>query len=159
MSGLVLTPIDPTLPVVLQEGDPLLRERSSEVDEFGDDLRSLVALMLAVIKGGRGRGLAAVQIGVPLRVIVALVDGVPHWMINPVVTRTLRREAVEREGCLSVPPRHWRPVSRPAKCEIDWQDTDGTKHSRGFSGEIARVLQHEIDHLDGVLITDKDPPA
>lgn len=155
MSGLRLTAADPTLPAVLLDGNPILRERSAEITEFGEPVAKLVAVMLSVIANGRGRGLAAVQIGVPVRVVVALVRGEVQWMVNPVITRTLNRFVTEREGCLSVLPRNWRPVSRPAKCEIEWQDTDGTSHHRGFSGEMARVLQHEIDHLDGVLITDK----
>lgn len=143
---------------VLMDGDPILRQRSAEVEAFDDDLAELIALMLRVLHARQGRGLAAIQIGVPKRVIVARSQDELRWMVNPVVTRTLRREVVEREGCLSVEPKYWRTVSRPAKCEIDWQSPDGTKHSGGFSGEMARILQHEIDHLDGVLITDR-PPA
>lgn len=142
---------------VLMDGDPFLRQRSEEVEHFDDHLRALIGHMVSVILSRRARGLAAVQIGVPVRVIVARVGNEFLHMVNPVITRTLNRHAVEQEGCLSVLPKHWRTVSRPAKCEISWQDHKGDQHADGFSGEWARVLQHEIDHLDGILITDREP--
>lgn len=144
---------------ILMDGDPFLRQRSAEVDRFDEDLVVLIGHMFTTIMEHRpaARGLAAVQIGVPARVIVGRVGVELRYMVNPVITRTLNRFVVEPEGCLSVPSKHWRPVSRPAKCEIDWQDHQGVKYSEGFSGDWARVLQHEIDHLDGVLITDKEP--
>lgn len=147
--------------IILMDGDPRLREQSAEVTDFDQGLVDLIGAMFTIITSQRpaARGLAAVQIGQPFRIIVARVGNELRYMINPVVTRTLNRFVVEPEGCLSVPPKHWRSVSRPAKCEIDWQDHTGAKYSEGFSGDWARVLQHEIDHLDGVLITDKEPAA
>lgn len=143
---------------ILMDGDPRLRERSAEVEQFDQGLVELINVMFGVILERRpaARGLAAVQIGTPLRVIVARAGVQLRYMVNPVITRTLNRSTVENEGCLSVRPKDWRPVSRPAKCEIDWQDHTGAKYSEGFSGEWARVLQHEIDHLDGILITDRE---
>lgn len=140
---------------ILEDTDPLLRERSAEVVEFGAETEALINTMLASMCIRGGIGLAAIQIGVPLRVVIALVDGVPHALVNPVITRRLNRETIEREGCLSVPPSKWGNVSRPAKCDIRWRDASGTHCAGSFSGKLARVLQHEIDHLDGVLITDK----
>lgn len=143
---------------ILMDGDPFLRQRSQEVEHFDDYLVALIGHMMSVIQTRCARGLAAVQIGVPVRVIVARVGNEFLHMVNPVITRTLNRFAVEQEGCLSVLPKHWRAVSRPAKCEISWQDHKGEQHAGGFSGEWARVLQHEIDHLNGILISDR-PPA
>lgn len=140
---------------ILMDGDPFLRQRSTEVEHFDDHLVALIGQLINVIATRRARGLAAIQIGVPVRVIVARVGREALPMVNPVITRTLNRFVIEQEGCLSVLPKHWRAVSRPAKCEIEWQDHTGAKHSDGFSGEWARVLQHEIDHLDGILISDK----
>ncbi|SKB26863.1 peptide deformylase [Sphingopyxis flava] len=142
---------------ILMDGAPFLRQRSVEIEKFDDDLAALVRHMIEIVQARRARGLAAIQIGVPVRVIVATADGKGLAMVNPVITRTLNRFAVEMEGCLSVPPSQWRKVSRPAKCEIEWQDIIGNRHAEGFSGAWARVLQHEIDHLDGTLITDREP--
>jgi peptide deformylase len=141
--------------MILREGHIMLSQRSAEVDTFDDELVDLIARMVRIVNDTKAYGLAAVQIGVPLRVIVTRFDGEIMWMVNPVLTRTLNREAVEREGCLSVSPDNWRTVSRPAKCEIAWRDGMGRTYERGFSGKLARILQHEIDHLEGVLITDK----
>lgn len=154
--GIPITPADPELPVILCDDEPVLREKSAEVTEFGEAIVPLIGTMLAVLDHKQGQGLAAVQIGVLQRVIVAIVKNEALWMINPVIMRQLNRFETSREGCLSVRPQFWREVSRPAKCDIEWQDVDGTKHKRGFSGQWARVLQHEIDHLDGILITDKE---
>lgn len=144
-----------TLPDVLMDGDPILRQRAAEVETFDADIDMLICQMVGVVSQRHALSLAAPQIGVSRRVIVICVDGAFSWFVNPRITRTLRREAVEREGCLSVPQALWRPVSRPAKCEIAWQDENGQHHAGGFSGTHARVIQHEIEHLDGVLISDK----
>lgn len=154
VEGLSIFPVSHS---VLMDGDPFLRQRSAEVEQFDDHLVALIGHMMTVVQSRRARGLAAVQIGVPFRVIVVTVDRKWLPMVNPVITRKLNRFTVEQEGCLSVLPKHWRRVSRPAKCDIEWQDHTGAKRSEGFSGEWARVLQHEIDHLDGVLITDREP--
>ena len=140
---------------ILQDGDPTLRLRSEEVTAFGPELDEFIALMMVITDRNNARCLAAIQIGVPLRVIVARTKDSGMYMINPVITRTLNRDTIEHEGCLSVPQRLWRQVARPAKCDITWQDSEANTHSQTFTGEWARVLQHEIDHLDGVLITDK----
>lgn len=140
---------------ILRDSDPRLRLVSLDVDDFGPSLRDLVNRMVGAMRVRRGVGLAAIQIGVPSCVIVAETEGELRVMINPKITRKLNRETVAKEGCLSIEPRRWRDVSRPAKCEISWQDVDGAHCSGGFSGLTARVLQHEIDHFDGILITDK----
>ncbi len=140
---------------IIMDGDPILRQRSEPVIEFAEELWATRQLMLDAISGLKARGLAAIQIGIPLRVILARVGTVERWMVNPVIVRKLNREVVWREGCLSVAPRNWCSVSRPAKCEIEWQDPLGNHNCENFSGEWACVLQHEIDHLDGILITDK----
>lgn len=139
---------------ILQDGHPTLRQRSEEVVDFDAELTALAQVMIEVISEHRAQGLAAVQIGIPIRLIVVHVERKWMVMVNPVITRTLNRYAFEREGCLSVRPSLWRDVIRPAKCDITWQDLTGQHHSQTFTGRQARALQHEIDHLDGVLITD-----
>lgn len=115
-----------------------------------DSLRALVARMVSVMKHFNGVGLAAVQIGIPVRVIVAREGGEILWMVNPIITRTLKRTVDSYEQCLSCPGG--RVVSRPAKCDIAYRDLFGAELSGSFSGMRARILQHEIDHLDGRLI-------
>lgn len=137
---------------VLMDGDPFLRQRSAEVTEFGPSLDPLLEQMAAVFNARHAFGLAAVQIGTAKRIILVRGEG---FMLNPVLTRTLNRLDSAEEGCLSVEKKNWRAVSRPAKCEVSWVDRNGRSHADGFSGLTARIIQHEIDHLDGMLITDK----
>jgi peptide deformylase len=137
------------------DDDPLLRTVSEPVTDFAE-ATVLIRTMKEALRERGGRGLAAVQIGVPLRVIIVREpDFTFRPMINPTLDRTLNRFAVEREGCLSIPPSKWGDVSRPAKCDATWFDLDGTKHSATLTGEIARIFQHEFDHLNGVLMTDR----
>lgn len=139
---------------ILPDTHPLLRVTSAPVTVFDEHLTDLAADMLGVMRASDGCGLAAVQIGLPVNLIIAEAAGELLIMANPTITRKLRRDAVEREGCLSVAPMYWRKIARPAKCDVEWQDLSGERHQRGFSGGLARTIQHEIDHLHGVLITD-----
>ena len=141
---------------VLPDTDPLLRTISQPVTVFNFTLRYIADQMDTAMTERAGLGLAAVQIGYPVRLIL-IKDrdtGTLTFMANPVVTRKLRRDAIEREGCLSVPPSKWRNIARPAKCEAEWQDLDGKPQSGGFSNWLARAVMHEVEHLDGILITD-----
>ncbi len=140
--------------MILSDTDPLLRTISEPVASFGDDLKQLAGSMAVAMLERNGLGLAAVQIGQPVRLILVRDDDRLLFMVNPVITRQLRRDAVEREGCLSVPPRNWKRIARPAKCEASWRDLDGNPQAGGFSGMVARAVQHEVEHLDGILITD-----
>lgn len=142
-------------PEILPDTDPRLRLKSESVTEFDTRLRVLVQQMKAAMLSRNGLGLAAIQIGEPLRVILVRED-THHLivMVNPVITRTLKREDISKEGCLSIPPHKWKPVARPAKCDVTWQDTDGETYSATFTGITARCVQHEIDHLEGILMTD-----
>jgi peptide deformylase len=148
---------DETRYAVVKDSDPLLQTISLPVTEFNADLKHLCVRMLKTVEYHQARGISAIQLGIAQRVILAVADGKTLLMVNPVVVRTLNRFTTEREGCLSIHPAKWRDVSRPAKCELTWQDWDGQDHSGNFAGDMARVLQHELDHLDGILITDKAP--
>lgn len=140
--------------VILMDDDPLLRTVSEPVESF--PVTALVELMIETLKERGGLGLAAVQIGVPLRVLVVR-EGNREYrpFINPTLDRTLNRFTTEREGCLSIPPRKWGDVSRPAKCDATWFGVDGEKHSDTLTGETARIFQHEFDHLNGILMTER----
>ena len=148
-------------PKILMDDDPKLREISAEVAVFGDELARLVETMLEIASKRLARGLAAIQIGIPLRVMIARDDRYPAGryeylvFVNPIIERSLKRFEVQREGCLSLSPRFWGDVSRPAKCDAAWMDERGERQSATLEGELARIFQHELDHLDGVLMTDR----
>lgn len=146
---------------ILMDDDPLLRTVSEPVTEFGRPLLELVETMLLALMEKGGRGLAAIQIGEAKRVLIirTAIDrraGKADFlvMVNPQMTRFLNRQAVEFEGCLSVPREKWGNVSRPAKCDVTWLGVDGQENSDTLTGETARIFQHELDHLNGVLMTD-----
>lgn len=151
----MLKQIDETVAKIIQDDDPILKQISQPVTEFDEELLDLVAAMFNSMVEYQGIGLSAVQIGVLKRVLIAAWQGEILVMVNPEIIRTLNRFVVEEEGCLSIPRSRWRPVSRPGKCEIKWRDPQGLEHTRNFSGKMARIIQHEMDHLDGILITDK----
>lgn len=155
LSNLIrLTETAPDAVRILPDSDPLLRSISKPVEWFDGDLKLLAYDMARAMLDRNGLGLAAVQIG-KLRRLIVVRDGERLlFMANPQIARKLRRDAVVQEGCLSVHPRNWKPIARPAKCEATWQDLDGNPQSGSFSGMSARAVQHEVEHLDGILITD-----
>jgi peptide deformylase len=141
---------------VVKFGDPVLKSRASEVDEFGPGLRAEVERMIAIMRDGMGVGLAATQLGILRRVLVfqAGPDSEPTALVNPVVEWLSGETVLAEEGCLSL-PRVSMDVERPLHARIGGRDTGGEPVVLEASGLEARVLQHEIDHLDGVLILDR----
>jgi len=141
---------------VIKFGDPVLKSRASPVTEFGPELRAEVERMIQIMRDGMGVGLAATQIGVLRRVLVfaAGSDAEPTALVNPEIEWLSDEIVVAEEGCLSL-PRVSMDVERPLHARIGGQDTGGESIWLEASGLEARVLQHEIDHLDGVLILDR----
>lgn len=123
--------------------------------DFGDDLRRLVDDMLETMYAAPGVGLAAPQIGIPLRVIVFDVGDGPHHLVNPVMLETSGAWTYE-EGCLSVPERYW-PIERPAFARAAGFDATGSEVSYAGDELVGRVLQHELDHIDGTLLLERLP--
>jgi peptide deformylase len=136
-------------------GDPVLRIRAAEVETVGDDIRRLAADMLETMYEAPGVGLAAPQIGVPLRVVVYDVGEGPHVMINPVLVETSGKWTYD-EGCLSVPNHFWE-ITRPAFARAVGLDEHGNEVEYGGDELVGRVLQHETDHIDGMLLLDRLP--
>jgi peptide deformylase len=142
-------------------GDPVLRERAREVTGFDDSLRTLVADMFDTMHAYNGVGLAANQVGVAQRVLV--VD-VPvdeerherHTLVNPVLSELSGSETGE-EGCLSI-PGIYEDVKRSERLRVRAQDADGRPVEFTAEGYLARAIQHEVDHLDGVLFIDRLGP-
>lgn len=135
--------------------DPVLRTRAAEVDEIDDDIRRLVEDMLETMYDAPGVGLAAPQIGVPLRVIVFDIGEGPHVMVNPVLLETSGSWTFD-EGCLSVPERYWE-ITRPAFARARGLDLDGNEVEYAGDELMGRVLQHETDHIEGMLLLERLP--
>lgn len=139
------------------EGDLVLLRLATPIDEFDDDLAVLVRDMFETMYAAPGRGLAAPQVGVSQRVFVVdtdwkEADPAPMIFVNPQVKARAEEEVVGTEGCLSIPGKSF-DVARPAWVEMVWQDLDGAPHEGRFEGIQAVCVCHELDHLDGLLIT------
>lgn len=135
-------------------GDPVLREHAREVTEFDRGLRKLAKRMIRTMKDAPGVGLAAPQVGVLQRLLVYDVDDYPRVLANPVLDEFSEEIEEAEEGCLSV-PGVTMPVERPVSVRVRGLDEYGEPVDFRAEGFEARVIQHENDHLDGVLIVDR----
>ena len=138
---------------IVQVGDPVLREKCKPVTRFDDELFRLLDDMKDTLKDAEGAGLAAPQVGVPVRAVQVDVEEGFFEFINPVIV-SRKGEQSGPEGCLSVRGKAG-VVVRPEKVKIVFQDRRGDKYSLVARGFFARAVCHELDHLDGVLYTDK----
>jgi peptide deformylase len=141
---------------VVKFGDPVLKSKASPVSGFGPELRTEVERMIGIMRDGLGIGLAATQLGVLRRLLVfqAGPESEPTALVNPEVEWLSEEIAVAEEGCLSL-PRVSVDVERPLYARFSGRDVEGERIVIEAAGLEARVLQHEIDHLDGVLILDR----
>lgn len=136
--------------------DPVLRTVAEPVTTFDRELRGLVKSLQATVRAGAGRaGLAAPQIGVPLRVVVYELDGRSGHLVNPRLELSERKITAD-EACLSAPGLWW-PLERSYMATVRARDMFGKPVTLRALGTFARVLQHEADHLDGVLFVDRLP--
>lgn len=133
-------------------GSPVLRQHSAEVKSVDDGVRRLVGDLFETMDAAKGVGLAANQVGVARRVAVVDADGDRFAMIDPVIVETEGR-AIAEEGCLSIPDI-FGDVTRPERVVLEALDEDGTRYRKEAIGLKARAIQHEIDHLDGILFLD-----
>jgi len=140
--------------ILIGENNKTLRQRSLPVKHINADVRSLIEQMREVIKQNNGVGLAAIQIGEPTRIIVCEIDDKFYAFINPEIIKSFSETTVTEEGCLSL-PNIYGEVERPKKISIKAINFDGKKIKMKVFGLLARVIQHEIDHLDGILFIDK----
>lgn len=148
---------------ILEAPDPRLRTKSNPVAGIDDELRALIADMLETMYDAPGIGLAAIQVGVPKRVLVIDLQEEedaegkpirhPRVFINPELYDPSEEFSVYNEGCLSVPDQ-FAEVERPAVVHARWLDADGNKHDERLDGLLATCLQHEMDHLEGILFID-----
>jgi len=145
---------------VIKFGDPVLKSKASPVTRFSPELRAEVDRMIAIMRDGLGVGLAATQLGVLRRVLVfqAGSDSTPTGLVNPSIEWLSDEAVLAEEGCLSL-PRVAMDVERSLHVRVEGLDVEGRPMTIEASGLEARVIQHEIDHLDGVLILDRAPRA
>ena len=146
------------LKTILTEPNKLLRQISQPVERVGDAERELMNDMLETMYAANGIGLAAIQIGVPKRIIVMDLSKeenkkLPMYFVNPLIIKKNEEKTIYEEGCLSV-PNQFAEIQRSSKCEIEYLDFNGDKQNLEAEGLLATCIQHEIDHLEGILFID-----
>lgn len=152
-----------TVLTILEVPDPGLRAVAAPVAEVDNGVRATIADMFETMYDARGIGLAATQIGIERRIFVMDLQEPeeeggepvrrPMAFINPEILSISDETSVYNEGCLSI-PEQYAEVERPTRCRVKWQDADGKPHEEDMDGLMATCVQHEIDHLNGVLFTD-----
>ncbi|MEM6857700.1 MAG: peptide deformylase [Pseudomonadota bacterium] len=167
---------------ILEVPDPRLKIVSSPVEphEFNDELKTLVEDMFETMYAAPGIGLAAIQVGVPKRLLVIdlqtpdedaepiveecdtgccepvtrqPVKNEPRLFVNPVILNPANELSTYQEGCLSI-PEIYADIDRPATCTVQYQDLDGNEHTEDMTGLMATCIQHEMDHLEGIVFID-----
>ena len=143
---------------ILTEPNKLLRQISKPVEKVGKEEQKLMNDMLETMYAAPGIGLAAIQIGVPKRIIVMDIskeDGKkePRYFVNPIIKSKDLLKTTHEEGCLSV-PNQFAEIDRPSKCEVEYLDYNGKKQLLKAEGLLATCIQHEMDHLEGILFID-----
>ena len=143
---------------ILTEPNKILRQVSKRVENVGEEEKKIMDDMLETMYQANGIGLAAIQIGIPKRIIVIdLAKGEekknPMYFVNPVIKNKNQNLATYEEGCLSVPDQ-FAEVNRPSTCEVEYLDYHGEKKILKAEGLIATCIQHEMDHLQGILFID-----
>ena len=147
-----------TIRKILTEPDPFLRQKSKPVEKVDDSIRKIMDDMLETMYDAPGIGLAAIQIGIPKRIIVLDISKDPEkkepmYFINPEKVYTSKDQATYEEGCLSVPGQ-FAEIDRPNKCHIKYLDYNGDSKELKAEGLSATCIQHEMDHLEGILFID-----
>ena len=143
---------------ILTEPNAILREKSLNVDMVDKDLQKLMDDMLETMYAAPGIGLAAIQIGIPKRVIILDIDQKegqknPLFFVNPEIIEKSENSSTYEEGCLSVPGQ-FAEITRPEKCFVKYLDYYGQKKEIKAEGMLATCIQHEMDHLEGILFID-----
>ena len=147
-----------TVKTILTEPNKILRQVSLPVEKVGKEEQELMNDMLETMYDAKGIGLAAIQIGVPKRIIVMDIENKdkekkPMYFVNPIIRNKNVEHSTYEEGCLSV-PNQFAEVNRPSTCEIEFLDYYGNKKILNASGLLATCIQHEMDHLEGILFID-----
>ena len=147
-----------TIKTILTEPNPLLRKVSEPVKAAGAEEQQLMNDMLETMYSANGIGLAAIQIGIPKRIIVMDLSKEgdkkePKFFVNPIIINSDSLKSTYEEGCLSV-PKQFALIDRPSKCDVEYLDYNGNKQLLKAEGLLATCIQHEMDHLEGILFID-----
>ena len=146
-----------TIRKILTEPDPFLRQKSHDVDKVDDDTRRLMNDMLDTMYAAPGIGLAAIQVGIPKNIVVIDLskeeEKKPLYFINPKIFLKSSNKATYEEGCLSVPGQ-FAEIDRPDQCHLNYLDYNGKQQELKAEGLLATCIQHEMDHLEGILFID-----
>ena len=147
-----------TIKSILTEPNKLLRQISKPVERVGKEEQQLMDDMLETMYAANGIGLAAIQIGIPKRIIVMDISKdenkkEPRYFVNPVIQNKDKIKSIYEEGCLSV-PNQFAEIERPKNCDIEYLDYYGNKQILKAEGLLATCIQHEMDHLEGILFID-----
>ena len=147
-----------TIRTILTEPNSILRQVSKPVENIGKEEQSLMDDMLETMYAANGIGLAAIQIGIPKRIIVMDLSKdenkkEPRFFVNPIIKNKDAIKSTYEEGCLSV-PNQFAEIDRPQKCNVEYLDYNGEKQTLVAEGLLATCIQHEMDHLEGILFID-----
>ena len=147
-----------TIRTILTEPNKILRQISKPVEFVGKEEQKLMDDMLDTMYHANGIGLAAIQIGIPKRIIVLDIskneeNKNPMYFVNPIINNKDSENSTYEEGCLSV-PNYFAEVDRPKKCKVNYLDYFGKKQTLKVDGLLATCIQHEMDHLEGILFID-----
>ena len=146
-----------TIKEILTEPNKVLRAISKDVEKVHQTEQKLMDDMLETMYNANGIGLAAIQVGVPKRIIVIDLskdkNKKPMYFVNPIIKNKHTEKSLYEEGCLSV-PEQFAEIERPRKCEVEYLDYDGKKQLLKAEGLLATCIQHEMDHLEGILFID-----
>lgn len=140
---------------ILKEDNKLLRRKSKRVDKIDDSIRTIAASLVDTMMANNGIGLAAPQCGIQKRIIVVLMNDTPRVFVNPEIVFFSKEKESGEEGCLSIPQTYIQK-NRYSEITIKYRNLAGHPHLETHTGLNARVIQHEIDHLDGILMTDEE---
>ena len=147
-----------TIKTIITEPNKILRQKSKDIISVGKDEQKLMDDMLDTMYDANGIGLAAIQIGIPKRIIVMDISKGeekknPYYFVNPVIKNKNNELSTYEEGCLSV-PNYFAEIDRPKKCDVEYLDYNGEKKVLNAEGLLATCIQHEMDHLEGILFID-----
>ena len=143
---------------IITEPNKLLRQVSKPVNQVGKEEQKLMKDMLETMYAANGIGLAAIQVGIPKRIIVMDIckeenKKEPRYFVNPIIKNKDPLKVTYEEGCLSV-PNQYADIDRPSKCEVEYLDYNGQNQLLKAEGLLATCIQHEMDHLEGILFID-----
>ena len=147
-----------TIKKILIEPDPILRKKCESLEKVDDQVRKLMDDMLETMYKAPGIGLAAIQLGILKRIVVIDISKEnekqnPLFLVNPVITKKSKNTSIYEEGCLSIPGQ-FAEIERPAECTLKYINYQGKNKELKADGLLATCIQHEVDHLDGILFID-----